>query len=221
MTVTEAQYPARYQDAHGSEPTTITNDGACLRMVVRGVAWVGRDFDQLEPEDGTPPARLATFTLAHGALCDCALTFEMPAVVVGPGGASPATIAVALTLGRPRPSGGIDAEVVRCALTWAGGRVEGTGASGWFEDELLELQRQLPPDVYLRSCINCQYSDYSPGGHGLFGDLLCFRNVKAAYAQVHSKATFWPVLPLAERAVQETDHCEQFARRVPGTGYRG
>ncbi len=219
--MTRAHYPARYQDAHGSEHTTISNDGSCLRMVVRGVAWRGRDFDRFAPEAGTPDELLATFTLAGGELCQCELACEIPAVVVGPGGASTGTLTVALTLGRPSPRGGIDEVTLRIVLTWAEGRAEGTGASGWFEDELLEIQRQLPPDVYLRSCLNCQYSDYSPGGHGLFGDLLCFRNAKDAYAQVRSKETFWPVLRLAERSVQETDHCDQFARRVPGTGYRG
>ena len=35
-------YPARYHDALGEEQTIIENDGKQLRMVVRGVEFVGR-----------------------------------------------------------------------------------------------------------------------------------------------------------------------------------
>ncbi len=31
------------------EQTSISNDGSTLRMIVRGVEWVGNDFDGLEP----------------------------------------------------------------------------------------------------------------------------------------------------------------------------
>ena len=107
--MTRAHYPARYQDAHGSEHTTISNDGSCLRMVVRGVGWRGRDFDRFAPEAGTPDELLATFTLAGGELCQCEVACEIPAVVVGPGGASTATLTVAAGH-EIVPLGGLDPE---------------------------------------------------------------------------------------------------------------
>ncbi|MBK9031487.1 MAG: hypothetical protein IPL61_09155 [Myxococcales bacterium] len=216
-----AGYPARYRDAHGGEDTAITNDGATLRMVVRGVAWSGRDFDTLSPAPETPADRLASFAVHDGCLCQCEIACDIPQTVVDADGASAATLTLELGLGAPAHNGGIDDVRVRLTLAWARGRVAGSGRSGWFEDELLEIQRQLPVGAYVRACINCLYADYSPSGHGLFGDMACFRNVKAEYLAVRSKKAFWPVLARAERSVQETYHCDEFARRVAGTGYRG
>ena len=95
---------------------------------------------------------------------------------------------------------------------------------GWFETALLDLQAQLrtlPEPLSIKACISCQYSDYSPYGNGLFGSMLCFRNIAAEYSQVTDKASFWAVHDRFERQVQETYLCPQFALRKPGTGYRG
>jgi hypothetical protein len=71
------------------------------------------------------------------------------------------------------------------------------------------------------ACINCMYSDYSPYGHGLFGWMMCFRNIREEYRRVRGKADFWSVHDRYDRLVQETYLCPVFERRVPGTGYRG
>lgn len=215
------RYSARYQDARGIEHTSIANDGETLRVLIRGVEWTGRDFDALAAAPAAPPAQLALFTLADDCLCACELAFEIPLVVVDGGGGTPATLSVELRLGRPRPDGGLDDEQVQLTLASAHGRFAGAGTSGWFEDELLDIGRQLPPGVHLRACITCLYSDYSPYGHGLFGSMMCFRNLKSEYLQVHTKVDFWSVHDRAERRVQETYHCPEFERRRPGTGYRG
>ncbi len=90
-----------------------------------------------------------------------------------------------------------------------------------FEDELLEIQKQLPSGTCMRACINCLYSDYSPYGHGLFGSMMCFRNLKTEYLRVKSKSDFWGVHDRYEEMVQETYFCDEFEPRTPGTGYRG
>jgi hypothetical protein len=95
------------------------------------------------------------------------------------------------------------------------------GWSGWFEDELLDLQRQLPPGAYLKACINCAYSDYNPYGHGMFGCLACFRGNKAGYWAVGGKRDLLLVRDTMTEYVQETYLCPEFERRHPGTGYRG
>lgn len=184
-------YPATYRDAHGLEQTSISNDGSTLRMIVRGVEWVGNDFDGLEPL--TTPDAHAGFTLNQGDLCACELSFDIPIAVVDANG----------------------------RLSRADTQVAGSGRSGWFEDELLEIQQQLPAGTYLRACINCQYSDYSPAGHMMFGDMMCLRSVKDAYLRARTKNELWPVFKRSDGPVQETHVCDEFVRRIPGTGYRG
>ena len=68
-----------------------------------------------------------------------------------------------------------------------GGTIASKGTSGWFEDELLDLVRQLDPRESIAACITCAYSDYSPVGHGLFGWLACFRDAKQDYLRIRSK----------------------------------
>lgn len=101
------------------------------------------------------------------------------------------------------------------------GAIDSAGTSGWFEDELLDIQRKLPAEVYLRACIGCGLSDYSPYGHGLFGNLACFRATKAAYRSVTNKHGLFAIWSSATGYVQETYLCPEFERRRPGTGYRG
>ena len=86
---------------------------------------------------------------------------------------------------------------------------------------MLDLQRQLPAGSYLRACITCAYSDYSPGGNGLFGGLACFRGHKAEYLAVRSKRDLLDIWDKRTGFVQETYLCPEFDRRQPGSGYRG
>ncbi len=97
----------------------------------------------------------------------------------------------------------------------------GSGTSGLFEYELLEIQAALPDDVFLIACINCAFSDYSVYGQGLFGTMLCFRNNKAAYLAVRDKDEYMAIMDDYAEIVQETYLCPEFERRTPGTGYRG
>lgn len=212
-------YPVTYADALGVEATTIDNDGSTLRLSLRGVDFVGPDFDSLEPTEATTE-QLQQFTLNQGCLCSCRIAYTIPVPVQVHGRLADGSLWVKLILGGLAPNGGLDREQLRIVLEYDGQRFAGDGTSGWFEDELLSIQAKLPEGVFIRACINCLYSDYSPLGHGLFGGMLCFRNRKAEYLRVTSKREFWTVGP-CDRLVQETYLCPEFERRVPGTGYRG
>jgi hypothetical protein len=213
-------YPATYFDAHGSETTTIANDGETLRLTLRGVEFVGSDFDSLEPT-GAPANQLQRFSLHDGCLCSCRIECRIPVPVHDRGKLWDGSLEVELTLGGPAPNGGIDRELLRIILEFDDQRFVGLGTSGWFEDELFAIHLQLPEGVYIKACINCLYSDYSPYGHGLFGCMMCFRNLKAEYLKVTTKKEFWSVHGRQDRFVQETYLCTEFKRRIPGTGYRG
>jgi hypothetical protein len=215
------QYAASYADRFGRESTSIANDGTTLSMVVRGVAFAGSDFDGLEPVAGTDPDRLASFTLQGGCLCSCVIEADIPILVATPGGTEDGLLRARLELGQPAPNGGLDREHLILELRFGGRVFRSSGRSGWFEDEMLDVQNQLPPGDHLRACITCAYSDYSPVGHGLFGGLACFRDHKAEYRAVRSKADLFRIWGTMTGFVQETYLCPQFERRQPGTGYRG
>jgi hypothetical protein len=218
MTVT---YPARYRDRSGEEVTSIRNDGTVLSVVLRGVEFRGGDFDALEPAPGTDLAPLRSFTLQENALCSCVIDTAIPLPVVTPGGVSQGVLDAHLELGDPSPNGGIDREYLSLRLRYGDRVLTSRGWSVWFEDELLDLQRQLPEGTYLKACITCALSDYSPLGHGLFGGLACFRDNKAGYRAVRTKRDLFGVWGTRTGFVQETFLCPEFERRAPGAGYRG
>ena len=74
---------------------------------------------------------------------------------------------------------------------------------------------------HLRACVCCAFSDYSPYGHGLFGGMACFRDVKEAYRRVSTKQALFELWPRLSGYVQETHLCPEFELRRPGAGYRG
>jgi hypothetical protein len=217
----DGRIPVTYRDRRGEVATFIRNDGKTLSMIVRRVEFSGPDFDSLSPARNADPSDLATFTLAKGDLCSCLFEAEMTVPVVVRERPDKATLRVRLELGDPRPDGGIDRETLSLVLCVGDEGVESGGTSGWFEGELLDIQRQLSPDAFIKACINCAFSDYSPYGHGLFGSLACFRDNKAAYLSVKSKDDLFRIWDSMTEFVQETYLCPEFTRRVPGAGYRG
>lgn len=216
----DLRYPTTYTDARGSEQTVIINDSDTLRVRLRGVDFIGPDFDSLSPTEGATPEQIRQFTLQQGDLCSCRIECRIP-VPIGGRIETDGTLLVELVLGDPAPNGWLDREDLRLVLRFDDHTFASPGTSGWFEGELLKIQAQLPDGVFIKACINCLYSDYSPYGHGLFGCMMCFRNLKAEYLKVTSKAEFWAVHGRQDRFVQETFLCPEFARRVVGTGYRG
>ena len=219
-------YPAWYKDRFSEERTTILDDGEALSMVVRGVRFSGRDFDAFEPEGATDPALLESFTFLHGSLCFCVVEADIALPVVTPTGAVDGLLTFELELGEPLLTGQMDRERLILRLAVNGQTHSSDGKSGWFEDEMLDVQRKLPPGMFMKACINCAFSDYSPYGHGLFGNMICFRANKAGYLALPSGADFekdayFAVLDTVSEMVQETHLCPEFERRQPGTGYRG
>lgn len=218
-----AHYPALYSDAQGEERTVIENDGKQLRMVVRGIEFVGRDFDGLEPLCDLTDSRLASFTSYKGEICGYRLECVMPVLVVASEELLDGQLQVQFVLGHPRPEGnrGIDQETLQLCLSFGGASFWSKGTSGGFEDELLDIQQALPEGAYLKACISCAFSDYSPAGQSLFGSLACFRGNKEAYRQVTNKRALFAIWNTMTEYVQETYLCPEFEKRRPGAGYRG
>jgi hypothetical protein len=149
----------------------------------------------------------------EGALPWCALLGELPCVVDQRGTRTTGAIRFRLELPPRDPA---RPDNLRLSFAVSDQRYE--VIDEWFEGGVLRLAKLLPPGMHLICCATCLFSDYSPGGHGLFG-MLCHRNSKQQYLAAGSKAEYWHV-PVTEE-VMETHHCDEFQHRVPGTGYRG
>lgn len=73
-----------YHDRQGSQPIVIDNDGRWLRVRIRGAAFVGGDFDALEPVDGVTDVP-DSLHLGSGALCSYTMEWDIPVAIVTSG----------------------------------------------------------------------------------------------------------------------------------------
>lgn len=210
-----------YRDRLGEIATAIHDDGGSLRITLRGIVFSGRDFDLLSPERQISEDERQSFVLADDALCACSLSWSMPLTLLTDGSDLAAELHSVLELGDPMTNGRLTHERLTLRLVSPVGEFSSRGLSGWFEDELLEIQAQLPPGCALKSCIMCANSDYSPYGHGLWGSMACFRESKDAYDKVRSKSDLFELWDRKTEYVPETFLCPEFRLRRPGTGYRG
>lgn len=213
--------PVTYRDSRGEVETVLEIEGRTIRMELRGTAFAGDDFDQLEPVDALPDDVGKHFVFASGALCGCRLEWAMPVAILVGGQEVEGRLRAELDLGAPRPDGGIAHEHLLLRLEGLGGTSSSESPAGWFEDALAGLQRLLPNGAMLKICFSCAHSDYSPAGHSLWGGLACFRDNKSGYAAVRSKEEIFRVWPSLTEFVAETHVCPEFEVRIVGTGYRG
>jgi hypothetical protein len=216
----KARLPAIYRDEHGQVPTEIVIDDRELRLMVRGVEFSGLDFDMLEPKPGSDPTRCGEFTLQSGSLVSCEIESTMPILVAVGDATQECSLHLRIEVPRAEPKVWNWAKAF-LTLTMGDKTFSSAGHSGHFESEMLDIQRQLPDGTYLKACINCAYSDYSPAGQDMTG-MMCFRRHKAAYLSVVGKRDMFRVTAEAKpEYVQEFHLCPEFERRRPGSGYRG
>jgi len=218
------EFPGAYRDARGEEliiwhiqpsarPGWVNRYE--IQTTIRAVAVWGGDFDALSPSDPNE-AGIDALSLEHGDLTNCVLVGDLPCEMSGGGPMLTNSIRFVLDLrptavqNRARPGN------LELSALVDGTKVEVT--DDWFEEGLQRLESQMPAPFRLKCCVTCLYSDYSPAGHGLMG-MRCHRGAKAEYLAVRSKHDYWAV-PVTED-VPETYVCEEYARRIPGTGYRG
>ncbi len=219
-----ATYPATYCDALGEEQIVIENDGQTLRMVVRGVEFVSTPFGSFD--DFTPTAQeeasLAGFTLdSYRDLIAATLIFDVLMPLVADAGTVPSTLTVHIDLAGTGPRDEADRDWADPRITLSVGDNHYASSGGWgcFEMELLQIQRRLPSDAYMKCCFNCAFSGYNPYGGGLWG-MYCHRNHKEEYVQASSKFEWIKLNEVAAEYVQEIHLCPEFQRWNGKTGYR-
>jgi hypothetical protein len=217
-------FPGTFEDHDGAETLTWQIRSSDrpgwggryeIRTRIRSVDVWGADFDGLEPDDaGAADGGVLPINSA-GELTRCLLTGDLPCTVEVAGQRRPTRVHFELDLREhsDRPAHNPKNLLLSTILDDTTYAI----TDDWFEDGTLRIDDALRPSR-LVCCVTCLYSDYSPGGHGLMG-MSCHRDAKDQYLAVRSKADYWHV-PVTED-VPETYLCEEYKRRIPGTGYRG
>jgi hypothetical protein len=219
MTFRSTVSPCVYTDSDGSIAGELANNGKLLLVRLGETVLMGLAFDSLQPEqmDSFPDR----FTLQNGFICNCQLDFVMPLLLTDGRTVVPGSLSVSLVLGKPDHRNAIDEESYSASLEFRQQSISTTRPANDFEELLINLAGQLPEGMSFFNCFGCQYADYSVYGNGSFGDMMCFRNVKARYNAVKTKLDYRKIHESFEQTVQEVYLCEEFEQRRPGAGYRG
>jgi hypothetical protein len=215
----EATWRATYVDQFGEESITVVTDGNGLRTTIRGLALDGPSPDSLSGVDRSEQSQRRDLKFdGDGYLAQYAITLSMPVTVVGESGNVDGVI-VATWDSRPgqKPQSGtpiLKVEMAGQLLIVPAGDEE-------YESAIPKIEKQLPGGTFLKTCFNCQFSDYHVAGNMAFGSMYCFRRLKAEYLAVRSKIDYMKLDDSKVEGTQETYLCPEFLRRTPGTGYRG
>jgi hypothetical protein len=216
-------FPGEYQDRDGHEAIRWRLESSRrykfprleVFTTIRGVDLWSTDFDSLEPLDHSAATGQLPLNRA-GELYDCVLSGDLPCILAVGEQRRPVTIAFSLDLhpgiaSRPGSTHELSLSLVLDAVPYQ-------VTDDLFLEGVLRLEQALPPGAQLACCATCLFSDYSPDGRGLTG-IRCHRDAKDQYLAVRSKRDYRSV-PVTED-VPETYLCDEYQRRVPGTGYRG
>jgi len=221
-------YPVKYRDEFGEEVASIQNDGKILRMVLRGVEFIGSYFHGFKPQHATE-IELNQFNLFWDTLCAYTLDCEIPVSIVGESKIYQKSLHIHVEHGKPvagsqgteihRKDGTIinddrhiEREALQLSISFHGTYIETSGKNRCysFDEQLAELRDLLPENAYLRICWSCAHSAYHPCGSGAFGELGCFRDNKAEYHSVRSKSDLMAIWDKSAEFVQETHLCPEF-----------
>ena len=216
-------YPAKYIDKFGEEQITIKNNGKELIMVVREVEFRCSALDDWEPVKETNPENLNSFLIhpIFNRLYQYELEFEIPVLVMKSFQLLQGILKIHLDLEGVETNRAGGREDLLLVLHVNEQQFKSCGKHGWFDDELQEIVNAMPQDMHMKTCYGCAFSDYSPAGFGLFGELACFRNTKQEYLSLNGKAAYLKLHDKVTEFVQETYLCPEFEKRISGTGYRG
>ena len=117
-----------------------------------------------------------------------------------------------------------DMRVDDFSLTVEGERFASGRKTLCFESALIDICSQIKDRYYLKCCLTCQYSDYSPYGNDDFGTMQCFIRQKENYLKVNSKPDYFEHLNTGHgdyELRQETYLCGSYEIRNRCEGYRG
>ncbi len=226
-------YPTIYRDKNGQEITTIQNDGKTLRMVVRGVEFSGTVFDQLAAPPDCDKSILEQFVLFLDFLYGCEIDCEIPILVVDSDQTLTGVLRARLELGDPETNRstqwirikedgtrvdcglGPDLEILQLELVYGDRSFKSGGKKLYatFDEQLTEIQEQLPADVYIKMCWSCALAAYDRMGSDFFGHLGCFRDSPYEYLKDKPRIHLRSLWMSRTESVQEIYLCPRFERR--------
>ena len=159
------KYTATYKDKRGTEEMIIKSDGEDLFFTLREIDFEGSDFEMLTASaiDNTK-FDYEMFQDGSGDVTNFKLTVTIPIQLYNVESSQSffENLIAYIEVGETTTIEGLDSEISCLTLTTSFGEYIGEKKLVWMEDALIALQNQLPANIYLKTCLSCKYSNYSP-----------------------------------------------------------
>lgn len=233
-------YNGLFRDVVGTSKATIDSMGTWVSLKTRGIrfegtdtlTWSVRDYLVSQEVANTkfkfhdPPYAKADIEVSHTGkipmLDKFKLDFDIPvklASVQTTDANAPPLLEDAVIQVVSRHDGNTDTFAI--SLKMPNGNiihpqslsVDPSGYPTTFDEQIKQIQHQLPAKTYLKTCWNCAFSEYNPIAKATFSGLACFRNWPGI-ANVRDKVELLRNWPKHLERVQETHHCDSFKRRT-------
>lgn len=172
------EYPVIYKDSKGTEQSTFITDGRSMRITLRNILFEGHFWELLPMENSKEELEhlfdLTEFDYTDGtkgySVNGFSIKAEIPVKILDKDG-DETDASVYFEIGESH---------VYC-LHINGCKFNLKYPN--FEAGLMPQHTQAFGIQCVKCCANCQYSEYSPYGSDTYGDLMCFRNSKEAWAK--------------------------------------
>ncbi|NOQ75240.1 MAG: hypothetical protein GQ574_24725 [Crocinitomix sp.] len=211
------KYEVIYQDKRSTETTSLKSNGSNMHLTLRGIDFEGLDFEMLTGEIDETKFDYEKFEDGSGALTNFKITIKMPLSLfdISEKKTFTETLTIHIVVGETITIKGLDSAINSLTLSTSFGDFTFTKELEWMEDVLIGIQKQLPDNIYLKTCLSCKYSNYSPYGNGMFGSIYCFKHLKDDLKELNGKhdlLDLWTAERVAEGkifSVQETFDCSE------------
>lgn len=202
-------YQTTYKDKRGVEASEIHSNGSEMKISLRGIDFQGDCFETLEGIiDKTKFDYIEYKNHDKGDLSNCTFEVTIPIQLVDNEQTIQGIIYAQINIGIIEPCG------IYLKLETKSHVTSNTKHFGYFENALIDLQRQLPLNIKIKSCLSCKYAHYHPVGNGMFGGLHCFKHIKSVAQTIQSKHRLMNIWEKANKEkaifnVQETYDCSE------------
>jgi hypothetical protein len=201
-------YPTTYNDNFGKEDSSFSSDGTSLKINIRNQTFVGQNFDSLELEVTGTETNFNFCLNEYNSLTDCCFQIKIPIKVrqnteILSAGLN---IEIALENSKHPTTKVFELAVGKDSFDLQNGKENAM----WFESQMIQLQKLLPQNTKINSCIFCAFSNYGVSGSDSFGTLHCFKGIKNEIVKVKNKSEYMDAAEKNGGLTQETFWCDEY-----------
>ncbi len=210
------EYKATYYDQKGKEEICVKSDGSTLYTTIREIDFEGMDFEILTGKIDHSKFEYDFIDKEEGDIINLGIEVHFPITLYNKLTNTTTTekLIAFVEVGKLTNSEKFP-NTATLEFKASFGSYISKKKIEWFEDSLIEIQKQLPKHLLLKTCLSCKFSHYSPYGNGMYGHLYCFKKIKEEIKKVKDKKSLlelWTKEKVEAGIIencQETYKCEQ------------